>query len=96
MGCCQSDAAVGLSQALICKARRAVLRRNRLHPMIFDGLMRSTYVRCFCACLPQSLSRTESCKLFYQVLVTTSTGFIQADQAAPYADITIRAGARFM
>eukprot|EP00775_Hariotina_reticulata_P013534 gene13534-13660_t len=39
------------------------------------------------------LSRTEAAKLFYQVCVTSSAGYIKASQERPFDDIMISAGA---
>lgn len=41
------------------------------------------------------LQRAEAVKLFYQTLVTHTTGFIKAEQPEAYGDITIRPG-RFL
>ncbi|KAG2430546.1 hypothetical protein HXX76_010066 [Chlamydomonas incerta] len=38
------------------------------------------------------LTRPEAVKLFYQTLVTHTTGFVRASQAEPYGDITIMLG----
>jgi hypothetical protein len=42
--------------------------------------------------MAQQLGRMEAARLFYQVLVAKSAGFIQAQQELAYGDIVITAG----